>query len=1078
MGAFDVKQQGVPEITTSHPGIDILGPACRVSPTCTVRRPDETADAVLIRLGRDCTLLDNVRLVVADPGQFPHTGLTLGDQVIVNVGCYLSGEGGVVIEDAVLLGPHVQVLSAGPGPERAEADGAPPPLAAAPVVIERGAWIGAGAIVLPGCRVGAGAVVGAGSVVASDVPPLAVVAGNPARIMRRRPDTTAGAEGPEAPELPAGPDPAEEYGVLTLVYDDLKSAHEALRRERDLLQHNYLVLEKGYLDLKDENENLGHRYQDLQAEGFLSGRESAAIREESEALRKHYARLEEGYRNLLRQYEAVRQTQAGMAGILHSQRQLTRYYIQKMVFGVDAAEVSQLRSFTWLLRHRLRPRTRWNTLRDRYRQFGWPGVARLFYEFALRQWKGRQELPGEATDPAVSLETAKARLREQAEAGFRDFLTSDETIRFAPGDNPWLSIVLVLWGQAELTLACLRALAEEAREGVEIVIVDNASPDATASLLNRVHGATILRNQDNVGFLLAANQGALAATAPLTLFLNNDAVPRPGSLRQARAILDADPGVGAVGGRILLPDGRLQEAGCVVWSDGSCAGYLRGEAAEAPEALFRRDVDFCSGVFLMTRTGLFKELGGFDQVFAPAYYEEVDYCMRLWEHGSRVVYDPWIVVDHYEYGSAGSSEAASKRMAVNQKQFQAKHVRALADQETAGLPGAMLRARMRGAGAGRVLYVDDRVPRSDLGGGFPRALALLQAMGEHGLFATVVSLAEPRVTPARQPGDGLPPGFEVMPGLTPAGLVELLEERRDYYDLFCISRPSNMERLAFLFTDHAGLLGDMTVLYDAEAVWAFRDIHRAAVFGHPMPERQIAQALRQELDLAKPAACVLAVSETEREVFRQGGYGDVRVLSHAVPACPAPTPFAERADILFVGALFTAGSPNVDSMVWFVEKVMPLLRRAKLGARLVVAGRNDALPRSFASRPDVVLLGRVDDLAAWYAKCRIFVAPTRFSAGIPLKVVEAAGYGLPVVATSLLARQLGWEDRVELLVGDDPETFAKQCLRLYREPDLWAGVRAAALRRIDREYSRDCFHNAVAALLADYPAGRRRSERA
>ncbi|EHJ45941.1 glycosyl transferase family 2 (plasmid) [Solidesulfovibrio carbinoliphilus subsp. oakridgensis] len=1071
-----MKQQGVPDLTTSHPGIDILEPGCRVSPTCTVRRPGDTADAALIRLGRDCTLLDNVRLVVADPRESPASGLTLGDRVIVNVGCYLSGEGGLVIEDEVLLGPHVQILSAGQGLEPAQAGAAPNPSAPAPVAIERGAWIGAGAIILPGCRVGAGAVVGAGSVVASDVPPLAVVAGNPARVMRRRLDTAAGPEGPEAPGLPAGPDPAEEHGVLRLLYDDLKSAHAALRRERDLLQNNYLVLEKGYLDLKDENENLGHRCRDLREEGSQHDARCAAVLEESEALRKHYVRLEEGYKNLLRQYEAVRLAQAGMVQILQSRRHLTRYYLQKMLFGIDAVQASQLRSFAWLLRHRLRPRTRWNTLRDRYRQFGWPGVARLFYEFALRQWKGDQGAAGEAADPAVSLETAKARLREQAEAGFRDFLASDETIRFAPGDRPWLSIVLVLWGQAELTLACLRALAGEAGEGVEIVIVDNASPDATPSLLDRVHGATILRNQDNVGFLLAANQGAMAAAAPLVLFLNNDAVPRPGSLGQARALLAADAGIGAVGGRILLPDGRLQEAGCVVWSDGSCAGYLRGEAAEAPEALFRRDVDFCSGVFLMTRTGLFKELGGFDEAFAPAYYEEVDYCMRLWEHGARVVYDPWIVVDHYEYGSAGSSEAAAKRMATNQKRFQAKHARALADQESAALAGAMLRARMRGTGAARVLYVDDRVPRPDLGGGFPRAQALLAALGEHGLFATVVSLAEPMTTPARRPDDGLPPGFEVMPGLTPDKLVELLEARQGYYDLFFVSRPSNMERLAFLFTEQAGLLGDMAVLYDAEAVWAFRDIHRAAVFGHPMPERQIAQALRQELDLARPAACVLAVSETEREVFRQGGYGDVRVLSHAVAACPTRTPFAERADILFVGALFTPGSPNVDSMVWFVEKVMPLLRRANLGARLIVAGRNDALPRSFAARPDVVLLGRVDDLSAWYGKCRIFVAPTRFSAGIPLKIVEAAGYGLPVVATSLLARQLGWNDGVELLVGDDPETFARQCLRLYREPDLWATVQAGALARIDREYSRDCFHDAVAALLADYPAGRRRPE--
>lgn len=1043
-----MKQQGVPEITTSHPGIDTMGPGCRVSPTCTVWRRGDTTDLTLICLGRDCVLHDNVRIVVTDHQECSRAGVVLGDQVIVNVGCYLSGEGGLVIEDEVLLGPHVKVLSAGHGLEPQEVNIVRNPATQAPVVIERGAWIGAGATILPGRRIGAGAVVGAGSVVTRDVPPMAIVAGNPARIMRRRLEQAG------EPDLPAGTNLAEEYGVLSRLYDNLKATHENLRQERDLVQKNYAVLENGYLEMKEESAALKKQHFDLES----------AYRNVEGA----YGNLEKEYKNILCQYETAN-------AILQHPTAVVKYYTKKVFFGSKTKQFSKIVVLSQSMRRRLRPRSRWNTIRERYHQSGLRGVARLFYGFIKRKIGERPAPVAETVDPAMLLEAAKVRLREQAEAKFFAFMASSEAIRFAPGDAPWLSIVLVLWGQAELTLDCLLGLAEQAREGVEIVIVDNASPDATGALLDRVQGARVLRNQDNKGFLLAANQGAMAASAPLLLFLNNDAVPRPGSLEQARAILEADAGIGAVGGRILLPDGRLQEAGCAVWRDGSCVGYLRGEHAETPEALFRRDVDFCSGVFLMTRTERFRELGGFDAVFAPAYYEEVDYCLRLWEHGLRVVYDPWIVVDHYEYGSAGSSEAASKRMAANQERFRSKHAAALAGKEVAD-PENMLRARMCGAVTGRVLYIDDRVPHADLGSGFPRALALLKSMAGQGLFVTVVSLAEPMATPSRHPEDGLPPEFEVMSGLTPEMLVALLEERQDYYDIFFISRPSNMERLSFLFEKEAHLLRGMSVLYDAEAVWAFRDISRAAVLGRPMAEGQAAKLLQKELDLAKPAACVLAVSEMEREVFRRNGYGNVRILSHAVPASPVRTPFTGRCDMLFVGALFMPGSPNVDSMVWFVEKVMPLLDREGLSAKLIVAGRNDALPASFASRPDIVLLGRVDDLATWYAKSRIFIAPTRFSAGIPLKVVEAAGYGLPVVATSLLARQLGWRDGEELLVGDDPVSFARQCQRLYQEPELWTKVQAAALRRIEREYSQNCFHDAVAGLLADYPTGKRRSE--
>ena len=1038
-----MNQQGVPEITIRHPGIDVLGPGCRVSPTCTVWRRGDTVDMTLIRLGRDCVLLDNVRIVVTEPRECPRAGVVLGDQVIVNVGCYLSGEGGLVIEDEVLLGPYVQVLSAGHGLGPQEVNIIRNPATMAPVVIERGAWIGAGAIILPGRRIGAGAVVGAGSVVTRDVPPLAVVAGNPARVMRRRVENTVG------PDVAAETNLTVEYGVLTNLYKNLQTAHGDLRLQRDMIQENYAIIENGYKKLENEYYSLRKQYSNLECE---------------------YIRLE-AFRDKMKYYKHIAEFIDMIGKIVQRPVSFFKDYVWNVFLDSKTRKAFKTRFLPQSVRRYLRPRSRWNTLRGRYHQSGFRGVARLIYEFSKRTWRERQALSLETVAPAVSLEIAKVRLREQAEANFLVFAASSNTIRFSPGNAPWLSIVLVLWGQAELTLACLQALAGEAREGVEIIIVDNASPDATATLLERVQGATILRNQDNKGFLLAANQGAMAATAPFLLFLNNDAVPRPGSLGQARAILDADAGIGAVGGRILLPDGRLQEAGCAVWRNGSCAGYLRGEDAETPEALFRRDVDFCSGVFLLTRTEVFRNLGGFDDAFAPAYYEEVDYCLRLWEHGLRVVYDPWIVVDHYEYGSAGSSEAASKRMAINQELFWSKHAVALAEREAPNI-GGMLRARMRGAFVGRVLYVDDRIPRADLGSGFPRALALLKSMAGHGLFVTVVSLAEPTTTPSRHLQDGLPPEFEILPGLTPDMLADLLEERQGYYDIFFISRPSNMDRLYSLFEEQDGLLRGMTVLYDAEAVWAFRDISRAAVLGQPMTEGQVAKLLQKELELAKPAACILAVSEMEREVFRRSGYTDVRVLSHAVPSCPAQTPFAERSDILFVGALFTPGSPNIDSMIWFMEKVMPLLDLAGLSAKLIVAGRNDALPRSFASRPDVVLLGRVDDLTAWYAKCRIFIAPTRFSAGIPLKVVEATGHGLPVVATSLLARQLGWNDGEELVVGDDPETFARQCQRLYQEPDLWANIQAAALRRIGREYSQDCFHNVMAGLLADYPVER------
>src|SRR5205085_6064186 len=111
---------------------------------------------------------------------------------------------------------------------------------------------------------------------------------------------------------------------------------------------------------------------------------------------------------------------------------------------------------------------------------------------------------------------------------------------------------------------------------------------------------------------------------------------------------------GAVGGKLVFPDGRLQEAGSIIWSDGSGDAYGRGGDPASPEFNFARPVDFCSGALLLTPRSLFERLGGFDERYRPAYYEDADYCARLWARGYTVRYEPAAVAIHHEFGSVAS----------------------------------------------------------------------------------------------------------------------------------------------------------------------------------------------------------------------------------------------------------------------------------------------------------------------------------------------------------------------------------------------------------------------------------------
>lgn len=168
------------------PGIDRVGEGCKLAASVSVYTDLSHKGRGTIELGDHVILMDNVRLVTGDTRVNKEAFIRIGHGVIVNVGCYLSGEGGLVIDDHVLIGPGAKLLSAGHEysglPEEISRHG----LTYGQIAVGRGAWIGAGAIILEGVTIGKGAIIGAGSVVTKDVASFSIVAGNPARHIKWR----------------------------------------------------------------------------------------------------------------------------------------------------------------------------------------------------------------------------------------------------------------------------------------------------------------------------------------------------------------------------------------------------------------------------------------------------------------------------------------------------------------------------------------------------------------------------------------------------------------------------------------------------------------------------------------------------------------------------------------------------------------------------------------------------------------------------------------------------------------------------------------------------------------------------
>lgn len=360
----------------------------------------------------------------------------------------------------------------------------------------------------------------------------------------------------------------------------------------------------------------------------------------------------------------------------------------------------------------------------------------------------------------------------------------------------------------------------------------------------------------------------------------------------------------------------------------------------------------------------------------------------------------------------------------------------------------------------RVLVVDDSVPKPEIGAGAPRALALLRALSDGGLDITMY----PALFAEKDTADiqRILPRVEFVAG-GDQKLRRFLRHRLKEFSIVIVSRPHNMRAFRALRAAHPGYAWPQSVIYDAEAIFAEREVIQQRVFGAPYSPEKAESLIAAEIALAQGVTSVLAVNEDTAVAFRRRGHQYVNVLGYALDVVPTEYSPAGRTDFLFVGPTYDDCTPNSDSVVWFADQVLPRIRAEAAAIRsLKVVGRSASV--AVAARAGEGLLdlrGPVSDLRPVYDRAMVFVAPTRFAAGIPLKVYDAAAHGVPIVMTSLLARQINWRDGEEALVADTPEAFAQACLRLSRDHALWKHLSMSALRRTAADCDRERFTRTV-----------------
>jgi GT2 family glycosyltransferase len=637
---------------------------------------------------------------------------------------------------------------------------------------------------------------------------------------------------------------------------------------------------------------------------------------------------------------------------------------------------------------------------------------------------------------------------------------TDTKISFPKSSKPKISIVLVLYNKAEYTYQCLETIKAYADVPYEIIIVDNASVDETGAMLDKINDTIIIKNQENVGFLKACNQGAKLAQGEWLLFLNNDTQITPTLLSTLLMTAEKNDKCGAVGGKLIFPDGKLQEAGSIIWNDGSSYGFGRGEDPFKPEFSYVKEVYYASGACLLVNNDVFKDVGMLDELFYPAYYEETDLCMKIRAAGYKVLFQPSAVVIHYEFGSSSSMSKAIELQEINKKKFVDKWEKELAGYINPDLNNVLQAREFNRENDFRILFVEDRIPVPELGSGYPRSYMILKCAAELGFRVTLFPLQIPeKVQPYTNILQQL--GIEVLSNDKQEKLNfrDFYSQRSSLYDAVWISRPHNMSELIGVIKE---ITPNQKIIYDAEALFSTREILKLELNGKKVSASEKNELIKEEITLMKDADIIITVSENEKETIQTLESKPVEVIAYPVNTQVTPNRFEERKDILFVGGFLSTPSPNEDAMVYFANEIFPKIHK-ETGARLFIVGTNVLDSIKNMSSDIIVVTGRVDEVWEYYNKCRVFVVPTRYAAGIPLKLLECFSHGLPAVVSPLMAEQLNINEEV-VSIGQNIEDFATKVIDVYNDVQLWEKLKTNGLEFVDTNCSQESFKSKIKDL--------------
>ena len=658
--------------------------------------------------------------------------------------------------------------------------------------------------------------------------------------------------------------------------------------------------------------------------------------------------------------------------------------------------------------------------------------------------------------------------KRRAEKAFKPALIKNisyNIVKLPVYSKPLVSIVIPVYNQFDYTYKCIVSIFNTVKNiEYEIIIGDDMSTDETKNIKKYFPNIKVNKNKSDHGFLMNCNRAAKIAKGEYIIFLNNDTQVQENWLSSLVTLIESDQKIGMVGSKLIYPNGILQEAGGIIWSDGSGWNYGRNQDATLPEFNYVKEADYISGASIMIRSSLWKEIGGFDERYKPAYCEDSDLAFEVRKHGYKVMYQPASVVVHFEGVSNGKdlSSGLKKYQVENNIKFKEKWAVEVKKQCDPIPEKYLFNARERSKGKKVILIVDHYVPTFDKDAGSKTTFQYIKMFISKGYVVKFIgdNYASHEMEPYLS--ILLQMGVEVLYGPWYSNnIFKWIEANKDLIDFAYLNRPHITEKYIDFIKDKTNI----KIIYYGHDLHFLRMKREASLTGNKKLLLDAKNWQSRELSIMRKSSVVYYPSVVEESAIKRI---DPSINVKAINAYlfdiektkNVSYKVKNRNGILFVGGF--SHSPNVDAVRWFTKKILPKIQEKNKKIEFYIVGSNAPEEIKKLDGNGIIFKGFVseEELRSLYATCRIVVVPLRYGAGVKGKVIEALFNGLPIITTSIGAEGITGIEKIAK-IADKENEFAKAVVDLYNDNSQLEKMGKSSIEFIKENFSIEAAWNVI-----------------